>query len=365
MQDQTQDNYIYEQSYEPCCRLGIIDSIELTDKRYKRVGFLVESFLKPGLVILAGAPKIGKSWMVLQLCMSIAKGEPFWGMPARQGTVLYIALEDSEQRMQERILSQTDEGSAHLKIAFECAQLGEGISEELRGFVTSYPDTRLIVIDTFQKVRMPLGQMSYAVDYAEISHLKNIADELGIAILLVHHTRKMADSDCFNEISGTNGIAGSADTLLVLKKEKRTQRTATLTCTGRDIEDREMQVELDRDSCVWKLRADSLIAGEQPFPEMLDKLVAFMKKSICHDGTNALFCERFSAYCGSPVDARQLKRLMNMHRFALEDHGVFFSSYRTSRERLIMIRYYPQRDIYADTQQSVTVTCDDGCDGHV
>ena len=102
----------YQEEYIPeSKRLGVIDGIEITDVRYKRSAFLVDGFLKPGLSVLAGAPKIGKSWMVLQLCLSVAKGEPFMGMNTRKSTVLYIDLEDSEQRMQDRILRSAEESS--------------------------------------------------------------------------------------------------------------------------------------------------------------------------------------------------------------------------------------------------------------
>ena len=335
----------YQQEYYPEeRRLGVISSIELTDVRYQRADFLVESFLKPGLAILAGSPKIGKSWLVLQLCLAVAEGKPFWGMDVRQSTVLYIDLEDSEQRMQERIIRSTEEASDHLKISFKCSQLGEGIADEIRNFVEEYPDAKLVVIDTFQKIRMPLGQTSYAVDYAEISHLKRVADELNICILLVHHTRKMGDSDYMNEISGTNGIAGSADTLMVLKKPKRTDRKANLYCTGRDIEDRSLELLFDRETCRWKVTADSLEQENVNLPEIIVELREYMKTVGRFDGTNADFCEGFAAFWGRPVEANQLKRQMNRWRYELEDMGVCFLSYRTRKGRLITIKYAESHD---------------------
>lgn len=344
--------YDNESQYE-YKRLGVIGSIELTDERFKRAGFLVDSFLKPGLTILAGSPKIGKSWLVLQLCLTIAKGGSFWGMDTVQSTVLYIDLEDSEQRMQERLIRSTEEASDNLKIAFECSQLGEGLADEIRHFVDEYPDTRLVVIDTFQKIRMPLGQMSYAVDYAEISHLKRVADELNICVLLVHHTRKLSDSDFMNEISGTNGIAGSADTLMVLKKPKRTDRKATLFCTGRDIEDRTLELMLDKVTCQWKMTSDSLIKDNENIPEIIIKLMEYMKSIGRFDGSNSVFCEGFAGFCGKPVTVNYLKRQMNRWRYELEDMGVCFLSYRTRHGRLLVIKYCEDRDEQVKTARSV------------
>ena len=323
----------YENQYRPeDHRLGVISSIELTDQRYQRADFLVDTFLKPGLAILAGSPKIGKSCLVLQLCLAVADG------------TLYIDLEDSEQRMQERIVRSAEEGSDNLKITFECSQLGEGLAEEIRGFAQEYPDARLVVIDTFQKIRMPLGQMSYAVDYAEISHLKRVADELNICILLVHHTRKLSDSDYMNEISGTNGIAGSADTLLVLKKPKRTDRRANLYCTGRDISDRSLELLFDKDTCRWKVTADSLEQTDVNLPEVIVSLREYMKSVKRYEGTNTQFCEHFSSFLKKPVAPNQLKRQMNRWRYEMEDMGVCFLSYRTRQGRLLVIKYSEDHD---------------------
>ncbi len=338
----------YQEEYIPeSKRLGVIDGIEITDVRYKRSAFLVDGFLKPGLSVLAGAPKIGKSWMVLQLCLSVAKGEPFMGMNTRKSTVLYIDLEDSEQRMQDRILRSAEESSDQLKITFACSQLGEGIADEIRNFKEDYPETRLVVIDTFQKIRMPVSQSSYAIDYAEISHLKRVSDELNICILLVHHTRKMGDNDALNEISGTNGIAGSSDTLMVLKKPKRSDSKATLFCTGRDIEDRTLELLFDRENCRWRITSDSLEEEEEALPDLLVSLREYMRRIGRFDGVNTAFCRGFSDYVGYAVNPSQLKRMMNRFRFQLEDVGVCFLSYRTKSGRLLTIKYAQSHDCTA------------------
>lgn len=324
--------------------LKLINSVDLTDMRYPRIEWIADGLLKPGLSVLAGAPKIGKSWLVLQLCLSVAKGEPFWGMKTRQGTVLYITLEDSEARIQERILRMTDESSENLIVSLSCSPLGSQLKEQLLGFYKQYPQTRLVVIDTFQKVRDAQSQMSYANDYADVSALKRIADELRICILLVHHTRKMGDSDCINEISGTNGIAGSADTLMILKKEKRTDRKALLSCTGRDIEDRELELMLDKESCVWRVTSDSLERKVEEIPQILLRLIAYVGQIKHYDGSNTEFCEGLSKYCREAVQPNQLKRQMNRFRYELEDAGVYFASAKSKGYRRLAISYHPRTD---------------------
>ena len=331
-----------EQEFQP---LHIISCADLVDTRYPRIDWIIEDLLKPGLAVLAGAPKIGKSWMILQLGLAVAKGESFWGMKTRKSSVLYITLEDSEERVQDRLLHITDEPAEDLYVTMNCSPMGEAFKKQLNQVIGSVPSTRLVVIDTFQKIRDQSVQMSYAGDYADVSFLKKIADEMKICILLVHHTRKQTDSDYINEISGTNGIAGSADTLMILKKEKRTARKATLTCTGRDIDDRELELELSREDCIWRIKTDSRSDKQQePFPEHLLRLIAYIGKIRRYDGTNADFCQQFSQYCHTQFNPSRLKRDMNLFRHDLEDAGVYFLSAKKSGIRRLYVTYIPNED---------------------
>ena len=321
-------------------RMKIINCVDLVETRYDRIDWIVEGLLKPGLSVLAGAPKIGKSWMVLQLCMAVAKGEPFLGMNTRQSGVLYITLEDSEKRLQERVLRMTGEVPDKLNITLDCPGVGETLKKTLAVYCGDYPSTRLVVIDTFQKIREQENQMTYAGDYAEVSAVKQIADELKIAILLVHHTRKLSDSDCINEIAGTNGIAGSADSLMILKKEKRESSKAILSATGRDIEDRSMELNLNRDTCAWEVISDNYQPEHRELPGTLLKLIVFMQKLGNYDGTNAAFCEQYNRYSGENLTPHHLKRLMNLYRYELEDAGVYFLSLRGKNGRRLAVYYH-------------------------
>ena len=326
-------------------RLDTFSCAELCDYRLERKSYTVEGLLSQGLNILAGSPKIGKSWMVLHLCIQVAKGQPFWGMKTQQGEVLYIALEDSKQRLQDRVLSLTDTPPDALHFSLDCARLGDDLDEELHNFVSDYPQARLVVIDTFQKIRAQGKEMSYANDYAEVSRLKRTADELGICLLLVHHTRKQADSDYMNEISGTNGIAGSADTLMVLKKKQRNSCNAVLSCTGRDIEDRELTLHFDRESCCWQVKEDSYKPVEREMPREMYLLVSFMMTKEYYYGTTAEFAKKFCHASGLDILPNNLKRLMNIWRFDLEDEGVTYSSVRRKDGVMLAVNYCdPKKD---------------------
>ena len=120
--------------------------------------------------------------------------------------------------------------------------------------MNDHPDTRLIIIDTLQKVREVGGESySYAIDYQIITRLKAFADRYGICLLLVHHTRKQQADDKFDMISGTNGLLGAADRAFLLQKEKRTSNAATLEISGRDQQDQKLYLSRNPERLIWEL----------------------------------------------------------------------------------------------------------------
>ena len=312
-------------------------SEQLFSYQFSKQDFIVNNLLRPGLAVLAGSPKIGKSWLVLHLCMQVAKGETFLGNKVKSGEVLYMALEDDPRRLQQRMMTIADEGTERLHITTSC--VGKTLDDDICSFEREHPRCRLIVVDTFQKIRKAGREMSYSNDYSDVSRLKKLADDLGICILLVHHTRKMPDADCMNEISGTNGIAGSADTIMVLKKEKRTSRSAALYCTGRDIEDRELTLSLDRDTCIWQVKSDTLEEPDDSLPEELTELIAYMKEVGEFAGTNTEFCDAFCTARSYIIAPNALKRSMNLFRYELKENGVEFVSKRENGKRMIGVLY--------------------------
>ncbi len=322
--------------------LEVFSCEELSQRIYASKPFLVKGLLSAGLTILAGSPKVGKSWLVMHLCMQIAKGEPFLGLDTKRSGVLYIALEDDERRLQKRMFTISEEMPANFYMTTRCSRMSDDdeFRKELLMFWIEHKDVRLIVIDTLQMVREQGRDMSYANDYSEISQIKSLADTLNIAVLVVHHTRKQGDSDYMNEISGTNGIAGSADTLMVLKKEKRSSRDATLSCTGRDIEDREITMHLDRETCVWQKTGDNHDADAEDVPREIIDLVGFMMDQKAFKGTNTEFAAAFSQHRRHEINPSQLKRIMNRYRFDLLDRGVRFESIRDRNSRILIVSYH-------------------------
>ena len=236
--------------------LPTVSMRELYETAYESKPPLIDGLLYPGTYLLVGAPKLGKSFLVAQLAYHVSTGTPLWNYPVRQGTVLYLALEDDNQRLQSRMYQMFDmEIADQLFFATRARQLGKGLDEQLERFVREHPDTRLIIIDTLQKVREIGGEAySYASDYDIITRLKSFADCRSLCLILVHHTRKQKADDVFDMISGTNGLLGAADGAFLLQKPKRTANEATLDISGRDQQDQRLHLFRNEEKLCWELR---------------------------------------------------------------------------------------------------------------
>lgn len=201
-------------------RLHTIDGRTLMDRPLEPPNFVVDTLISQGLHILAGSPKVGKSWLALWLAVTVAKGEPVWNMTTKQGTTLYLCLEDSVLRIQNRLFEITEDAPDSVHFCTECAHIGQGLEEQVDAFIAAHPDTVLVIIDTLQMVR-PIHDATYANDYRDLSVLKRLADRHGIAILLIHHLRKEKAEDVFHRISGTTAISGAVDSSFTLVEERR------------------------------------------------------------------------------------------------------------------------------------------------
>ena len=187
-------------------KLQLIDADTLYYKPLAHPKMLIDGVLSDGLAILAGDSKIGKSWMVLWLCLQISRGEAVWGLPTRKTDVVYLALEDREWRVQQRMQELTDSPPENLRFGFSCGQLGAELEGQIEETLREFPSTGLIFIDTLQMVRDNTSAKvnAYAQDYKDLSSLKKLADDHGICIFVVHHTRKERDSsNIFNPRSVT------------------------------------------------------------------------------------------------------------------------------------------------------------------
>lgn len=288
-------------------KLEIFDGESLMDERIEPLQFCIDTLLPQGLIILAGPPKVGKSWLVLDWCLSISKGEKVWNYNTKHGTT-------------------------------SCS-LAEGLEEQIEDFVTEHTDTRLVVIDTLQLVRKPHKDISYANDYYEISKLKHLADKLDISLLLIHHFRKESSGDFLNNFSGSTAITGCADTLISISEKERGQKRAVMQCSGRDIEERKIEIEFSKETHKWNIVSDSLENPEILLHDDVFAVIEFMKSEKLFVGSNTELTEKFNAVYKKQYTANAFKRMLNQYRFQFEDYNVFFNSYRSSGKRYINIRY--------------------------
>ncbi|WP_262272211.1 AAA family ATPase [Microvirga yunnanensis] len=228
---------------------------ELRRREFAPIGYVVPGYIAEGCTLLAGRPKLGKSWLVLEMGLAVAMGEACLGsILCEQGDVLYLALEDNERRLQKRIdkvLGPLHEWPQGFQYATEWPRANEGGLDAIREWILSVPNPRLIIVDVLAMFRPASGGKDnmYETDYHAIKGLQGLASEFNVAIVVVHHTRKGgSDVDPFEKVSGTLGLSGAADTTIVLDRDGN---GATLYGRGRDIEEIESAVEFNKGDCRW------------------------------------------------------------------------------------------------------------------
>jgi len=318
-------------------RFKTIDGETLMTMPLQPLNFIIDTFLSPGLHLLAGAAKVGKSWLALWLSVAVAKGEDIWGMKTRQGTTLYLCLEDSTIRIQNRLFEITEDAPDSVHFTTDAHIIGQGLEEQIETFIQDHPDTVLVIIDTLQMVRRAVFDTSYANDYRELSALKKLADRHGIAILLIHHLRKENDSDTFNRISGTTALQGAVDSSFTLVEDRRGSGKAILSCIGRDIEFRELELKRNGEN-VWEVVSDSYERPEVLKDNIIFLLSEFMRERSEFTGTPTEVAELLSAGSDDPVSAKALSKRLMLNSDDLKAAGISFESRRSNGKRLITLR---------------------------
>ena len=299
---------------------------------------VIDGLLYSGTYLFAGAPKVGKSFFMAQLAYHVSTGKKLWDYDVRQGTVLYLALEDDYQRLQERMSRMFGvEGTDSLHFAVYAKQLGSGLDEQLERFIQAHPDTRLIIIDTLQKIREVGGDAySYANDYDIVGKMKQFADKNGVCLLLVHHTRKQQAGDRFEMISGTTGLLGCADGAFLLQKEKRTDLNATLDIVGRDQPDQRLHLIRDSEKLLWLLDHTEAELWKQPPDPLLEQI-----NSVIGDAWNGSATE-LAALLGDDMQPNILTRRLNVKAGELRsEYGIEYTAKRTRNGSFISLVRIP------------------------
>lgn len=269
-----------------------------------------------------------------------SQGLPVWEMETQQCDVFYLSLEDTHRRIKDRLYNLTDTAPNNLHFAVMCGLIGNGLEKQITSFLSDHPKTKLVIIDTLQKVRDSKGSAGkagmYGNDYDDISSIKRIADENNIAVILVHHLRKLKDGDDpFNEVSGSTGIIGAADTNYVLKR-KRSGDKATLLASGRDVEYQELTLQFN--DLVWELveRKNSDDIHKAEIPKFLFRVADFMQYRSEWIGTaTELIAEMNESEATPNVVTKYLGQFACE---VLEPLGIMYATKRTGKNRLIRLR---------------------------
>ena len=232
----------------------------LMAKTFDPIRWIVPGYLVEGMTLLAGAPKAGKSWLALGWMIAVAGGgEAMGAIPCEQGDVLGLMLEDNERRLQRRLRQmRLTNLPDRLTLMTDWPTLEDGCLNEIEAWIAGVARPRLIVVDVFARVKGAKGskETDYDSDYRQTAMLQSIASKHNLAVLLIHHTRKMAADDPFDEVSGTRGLTGAADSVLVLKRNAGTQQPI-LYGRGRDLEEIETALQFDKDTGNWSILGEA------------------------------------------------------------------------------------------------------------
>ena len=300
--------------------------------------YLVEQLLPTGLFLLAGKPKIGKSWFVLQLGIAISRGQDFLGFNTNSAKVLYMCLEDTTHRIQNRLIDFEDNDLDNIEFSFESNTLDTGLIKSLEDFIDNKPETKLIIIDTLQKVRdVNSYGTTYGQDYKEINEFNNFVNKTGVSILLVHHLRKMKSEDPFEEISGTTGIAGAVDGLFVLNSDRSINNEVNLVATGRDIEQYEMKLLFNKDTYHWEVLEKSL--EDYVEDEVVISVIELIKEIKEFESTATELSKLLKDKFQIDIRASDLSKRIKKHENLLIKHGIELYNRRSGSKRTLILVY--------------------------
>ena len=321
-------------------RFHTIDGETMMDKQIAPLEFVVAEILPYGTTVLAGPSKAGKSFFTLNMCLSVAKGEPFLGFPTKKGTVLYLGLEDTEGRIQRRALTMGDDMPKEFHFTNEIYKIDDGLIPALEDFMATHPDTVLIAIDVLEYIRPATrGGNLYKEDYADMAPLHQFTQRHKVALVLVNHTNKRNGSDPFDASTGSTAIVGAADGFMLLRRPKRTERRAVLYCSGREVKDKEIELRLG-DDCVWRVNDSTVYVPEElnPTVRAVYLYVCFctdLVESRQFECSPSALAESIKQSLDIEIPANMFAKHLTLYHHQLEQLGICFKSKRTNKSRLL------------------------------
>jgi hypothetical protein len=237
-----------------------MDAADLLAMELAPLKWVVPGLLPEGTTILVAPPKVGKSCLVYQVVTEVALGGDLFSERVAGGSALYLALEDGKRRGQDRLRAALDGRTmprGRLTVRWSAPKIGAGLEELIGDWLDTHPDAAVVAIDTLGKVRPKSSgrQSAYDVDVQDIGRLQELFRDRSVALVLVHHTNKTSTDDFVEQVSGTYGVAGSADTIINVHR-KRNEAYGTVTVTGRDVADNRLAVRFDE--MVWTEAPEAL-----------------------------------------------------------------------------------------------------------
>ena len=326
----------------------VIDGNTLMAQEFEPLQFAVEKILPHGLFILAGSGKIGKSWLSLDIAVSVSTGGNMWELNAQHGSVLYLALEDNFRRLKDRLqkIEAQSIDIAKLKLTTAAFGISGGLIQQVNSFLAKNPDTKLIVVDTLERIRdTEMDGNIYSCDYRDMMILREITDAHNLTLLLIHHTRKLSNKDPLNTLSGSMGLVGATDGVFVLEKETRVGNIA-----NRDTEGFCFKLELDPETCKWRFlgnaddvqsQAESESESSEERNELLCLLVDdWLKEKTEWSGTATELCSALNEIDGSlDITPLNVRRKLEASATLLKDEfNIILENDRNSNKRLLLLK---------------------------
>lgn len=298
---------------------------------------VIEDMVPKGLTVLAGSPKSCKSWMALDMALAVTAGRLFLGKATRECDVLYLALEDTDKRLHDR-LTTLEESNRRLHLATQCSKLDEGFIKQISEYLDNNHEVQLIIVDTLQKIRgsdaVSSNSNMYGREYDELSKLKEFADRRGIAILVIHHLRKLQDrNDPLNDILGSTAMSGVADSILILKKE-RTRTNGELLSVGRDSPQWKMKMNFENYRWhVLEIETEEEMAKKE-IPEILYRIADMILEAGSWEGTATQLLEAMDETVMKPNTLSA--KISSLYYDVFYPSGVHMEIKRTAKERLMI-----------------------------
>lgn len=353
------------------CNATPLNLRELSKMYFDELVCIAEGLLYQGVAILAGPPKLGKSWLVLALCIAISKGQEFLGFQTKQCGCLYLSLEDSLRRIKDRVNIVLQDDNAipeNIYPEIKCPTIDEGLIDYLQSRLEMHPDIKFIIIDTFQKI-INGNINSYNRMSSDVGKLKEFADDNGVCILLIHHSKKSKSRDVFNEIQGSIGINGTVDTMIVLTKSKDNPFDVVFSATGRDIENIEKVIRFNKKKCQWEVIAEYESPEDKQYQDYIDNPIIITVKQLLSEQEEVtitatdLYNKILEINGMGKADLKQkngqaVSRELNnnLQIFLKEYDNIRFERVNTSggtEGRQIKFSYYPLEDETAEEQEEV------------